>query len=171
MTTTAVIKFAPVVTLKRVNDPTWQDPERTLYWSGSLELHPDGRTVPLLVDHDFERQVGTVDGLFEMPFGDGPWVCANVTITDPPTWLKQQRTKASFARLNRESMWVGRCERVERADITEVSILSPATLPGEPLAEVTLLRTDPKQEREREGEIIWGGPTVRRYYPTTITVR
>jgi hypothetical protein len=170
MTAIALIKFAPVVTLKRVNHETWQDPNRTLYWSGSLELAT--REIPLLIDHDWERQVGTVDALFEMPYGDGPWYTAHAAITEPPAWLTQRDTKASFARLNRDSLWVGRCERVRHAHVTEVSILSPDTRPCEPLAEVTSLRRrQPEPTREPEGEIIWGGPMVRRDFKTTFTVR
>jgi hypothetical protein len=172
MSTTALIKFAPVVTLKRVeHDPTWQDPDRTLYWSGSLELHPGYREIPVIVDHDFERQVGTVDSLVEMPFADGPWVCAFATITDPPAWL-EQRTKASFARLNYESTWVGRCERVARAHVTEISVLSPGTLPAEPLAEVTSLRrTQPQPAPAAASSVApatagnWGPGAVVRNLP------
>ena len=141
--TTALIRFAPLVTLKRINDPTWWQPDRTKYRSGSLEL-PTGTTeVPLLVDHEDERQVGVVHELLEMNCDDGPWYCARATITDPPPWLRQHTTKASFSRRNLESTWAGPCESVEHAHVTEVSILSPTVKPAEPLAEVlTVHRTE-----------------------------
>ena len=48
-------------------------------------------------------------------------------------------------------------------------VLSPAVEPAEPRAEVLLLRE--AAPPEPEGEIIGGGPVVRRTFQTTFTVR
>jgi hypothetical protein len=61
-------------------------------------------------------------------------------------------------------------ERIIRDGLlNEVSVLSPATKPAEPLAKVVLLREraiDPAG-----GEVFYGGPVLRRCFETPIVIR
>jgi len=138
---TALIKFAPVTTLFRHNSQTWNRPGRTLYEPGSLKFAPGRDSVPLLVNHDDDREVGVVDELFQVDWTDGPWICARATVTDPPAWLKQG-VRASFrvSTYQRRGPDFGPAERVVGAIVGEVSVLSPGVDPAEPLAEVLMFR-------------------------------
>ena len=140
MTYTTLIKFAPIVTAERLNNPTWERPGRTMYRSGALRFLPTQTEIPLLVDHRMERQIGVVHELFEMDWVDGPWICARATVADAPAWLKRHETKASFGRWNIHATEVGEYERVTSAFVREDSLLSPAHEPNEPLACVLSIR-------------------------------
>lgn len=141
MTLDAHIQFAPLATLERMNDPAWNRDGRTLYDTGSLDLLPSKTQVPLLVDHDKNRQVGIVKRLYRIEEPDGPWLCASCHVTSPPGWLTRD-TAASFEFLpvHRSSfIQPGDADHIRKGWITEVSILSPGTAPAEPRAKVTLL--------------------------------
>ena len=140
MTHTVCVRFAPVVNADRLNNPTWERPGRTMYWSRALRFLPTQTEIPLLVDHNMERQVGVVHELFEMDWTNDPWICARATVTDPPAGLRRYETKASFGRWNIHATEVGECERVTSAFVREVSLLSPAHEPNEPLACVLSIR-------------------------------
>ena len=107
-----------------------------MYWPGAPRFLPTETEIPLLVDHNMERQVGVVHELFKLYWIDGgPWICARATVTDPPIWLKRHETKASFGRRDTHSTPVGESLRVTSAFVKEVSLLI-ATEPNEPLAYV-----------------------------------
>jgi hypothetical protein len=95
MTYEALLKVAPILTLERYNDPRWNRPGRSMYEPGSLRFAPAVSSVPLLVDHRDDREVGVVHELFRAEWVDGPWVCARATVSDPPAWLKKYDTKVS----------------------------------------------------------------------------
>ena len=171
MSHTALIKFAPVLTAERWGNPEWTRPGRTFYWGGSLKLIP-GTPTPLIVDHDMDRRIGFVRELFTMPWTDGPWIVARAEITDPPAWLRTYETKASFGRWDvhatrHEDGW----ERVTSALVKEVSLLSPGVEPSEPRACVLSFRPTVEPTASREGQVILGGPTLRRSFPTKLTIR
>lgn len=155
--------FAPLHTVERHNDPKWNRADRTFYDSGALTLLR--KTAPLLVDHDRNRQVGTVDMLYRMEWTDGPWLCASATVTDPPSWLSRD-TRASFAFIpfQRSSfIRAGEADHVRKAWVTEVSVLSPGIEPAEPLARVMSLRkADPVAARSASH---WPPGTIVRNLP------
>ena len=96
MTYTTLIRFAPLTTLERLNDPLWVRPGRTMYDNHSLTFLPHRTSgVPLLVNHDPEREIGVVRELMRFEDTDGPWLVAVATVTDRPEWLKRG-TRASF---------------------------------------------------------------------------
>ena len=141
MTHSAVIKLAPILTAERWDDSAWTRPGRTFYWPGSLRLLP-GKPTPLVVDHDMSRTIGTVNELTRMDFVDGPWIVARGVVDDPlPSWVRTYRTKASFGswRVHATTHADG-WERVTKAIVKEVSLLSPALEPAEPLAQVVLVQ-------------------------------
>jgi hypothetical protein len=67
----ALIKFAPLHTLERHNAPRWNRPDRYLFEAGSLQFAPGISEVPLLINHDDARRIGTVHELF--PNGVARW--------------------------------------------------------------------------------------------------
>ena len=137
MNHTAVIKIGPLVTANALRHPCSVRAGRKLYQRGALEfLSVTG--VPLLVDHDTSRQVGTVHELINFPDTDGEWIAARATITDKPEWLKRG-TRASFEFASLQDQQVGGWSRVLRGLVSEVTILSPGVRPLEPRAQVALL--------------------------------
>jgi hypothetical protein len=70
MSHTALVKFAPIFTLERFDDHAWNRPGRTLYERGAFQFLPGKTTVPLLVDHEDSREIGTVHELFRMDWID-----------------------------------------------------------------------------------------------------
>lgn len=130
----ALVAIAPLLDAKRFRNPEWEKPGRDSYWGGSLQLLP--REVALLVNHEKHRQIGVVRALFELDWTDGKWVVADATVTDPPEWLKRG-TPASYGRHNVHANPTAEgAERVTRAFVSEVSVLSPGVEPAEPLARV-----------------------------------
>ncbi len=140
MTHSAVIKLAPILTAERWGDPAWTRPGRTFYWPGALRLLP-GKPTPLVVDHEMSTTIGTVNELCTMTFTDGPWIVARGIVDDAPGWLRTYQTKASFGRWDvHATTHADGWERVTSAIVREVSLLSPALEPAEPLAQVVLLQ-------------------------------
>jgi len=54
----AVIKFAPVLTVERYQNPEWARPGRDLYRSGSLQLLPDGSATIYATRAEYLSDVG-----------------------------------------------------------------------------------------------------------------
>lgn len=97
MSHTTLVKFAPIDTLERHNDPRWNKAGRALYTSNALRFRPGITEVPLLVDHHDDRRIGTVTQIFRMDWTDGPWWAALATIDGtPPPWMRRYHTKCSF---------------------------------------------------------------------------
>ena len=116
-----------------------------MYWPGAPRFLPTETEIPLLVDHNMERQVGVVHELFKLYWIDGgPWICARAPSPTLPSGLKRHETKASFGRWDIHSTPVGESLRVTSAFVKEVSLLI-ATEPNEPLAYV--LSVGPTEKR------------------------
>lgn len=146
MSQSVFIKFAPVFTLERYNDPVWARPGRMMYEPGSLKFMPGENSALLLVDHDYGREIGRVHRLSRDDWLDGPWFFASATVDDPPSWL-ERGTPVSFGfgpvHIRDMAIRDSRAEVVAQA-LVEVSVLSPSKRPAEPLAQVISLRpTEP----------------------------
>jgi hypothetical protein len=156
MTLNVCIQVAPLFTAERLAAGIGDG--RTLYARESLRFKPADETIPLLVDHDHEREVGVVREFVVWDEIDGPWFVARASVTKPPGWLKRGTPASlsfhSMGRASSESRQVyeaivrrgiadakpaGEWEYVERALVGEVSILSPGVQPAEPLAKVLLV--------------------------------
>jgi hypothetical protein len=133
----ALVMIAPVFTCERFNDPAWARPGRTMYAPGSLKLLPNKTSVPLLVDHDEEREIGVVHRFGMIDWNDGPWIYASATVDDPPSWL-ERRAPASFCHhpYDRREVTIRdrSAEVVYATFVDEVSVLSRANTPAEPRA-------------------------------------
>ena len=141
----------------------WAKPGRTLYDHASLSFFPGKTSVPLLVNHDENREIGLVRELMRFEDTDGPWLVAVATLTDRPDWLKRG-VRASFGfKLARYSSFDH--DVLRKGYLTEVSVLTAGHEPLEPGARVLTLH------RSEAGEVFWGGPTLHRYFDTRITVR
>ena len=176
MSHTVVVKFAPVFTVDRFNDPAWTRPGRRMYYPGALQFLPGRATVPLLADHDEAHEVGTVDKLFQMDWTDGPWICASATVPDDAaSWIKRGAGASFGSRvLDRRQVNIRdtTADVVAHALVDEVSVLI-AKKPGEPRAAVlSVQREEPpaaRTVRPSEGEVIYGdGTLIRRYYSNAI---
>ena len=95
--------------------------------------------IPLLVNHDPDRRIGTVHELARMGWTDGPWVVARATVDDAPAWLRTQR-KASFGFIPHSTRTYSNGDLIAGALVREVTVLSPGRKPAEPCADVPLLR-------------------------------
>jgi hypothetical protein len=173
MTVAACIQFAPIFTAERMAEGARAT---DLYQRGSLRFLPSQSSVPLLIDHDKDRAVGVVHELVEWENTDGPWFIARATVTHPPEWLKPFRTKASFGYANVERQEIGAWGRVLRALVTEVSLLSPAAKPAEPLAQVVLVQRSKDlpavaTSTRSASEIPSPGVRIRRYTGSVVGVR
>jgi hypothetical protein len=89
MTYRATLRFAPLTTLERINNPNWKRPGRTMYDAGALTFFPGKSSAPLLVNHDKTREIGVIDELMRFEDTDGPWLVALATVTDRPCWLER----------------------------------------------------------------------------------
>jgi hypothetical protein len=131
MSHTALVKFAPIFTLERFNDPAWTRPGRTLYERNAFQLMPGAATIPLRVDHD--REIGKVEGFATIDWVDRPWIYARAMVTARPCWL-QRGARASFQyrALHRREVSIGdtSADVVVRAFVDEVSVLAPGTEPA-----------------------------------------
>ena len=161
VTYTCTLKIAPILTLERFNDPAWTR-RRSLYEAGGLQFLPGKATVPLLVDHDEGREIGVVDNLWRWDWTDGPWVVAHATVAAPPSWLKRgTRASFGFAVLHRRELNISgtQADVIARAIMQEVSVLSPATTPAEPCAEVLSM---PHRDKAHHQSRRAAGHPVRR---------
>jgi hypothetical protein len=166
VTYTAVIKFAPLTTLERVNDPRWSG-ARAMYDAGGLRLLPGHDSAPLLANHD--RAIGTVDRLMLFEDVDGPWLTAITTVADRPAWLKRgARASFAFKAAHTNPDFFG-CTVVHRGLLTEVSVLSPDREAVESAACVLSLR--PAEQPAEEKKVFYGGLVIRRTFPAKFTVR
>jgi hypothetical protein len=162
-TYTSLIRFAPLTTLDRVNDPAWKAEGRTLYDSSSLTFVPGQTTCPLIIDHDDTKQIGVVRSIARFEDVDGPWLAAVATIYDRPAWLKKYDTKVSFRyKPAGTSNDVFGCQIVRRGLIEEVSVLSPGVEPAEPGAKVLTINRDEAAALKPGDRVTHGGPMIYR---------
>jgi hypothetical protein len=166
--TTVLVRFAPVFTVERFNDPAWNREGRRLYYREALTLLPGCSSTPLLIDHDPERVIGTVHALSVIDSEGGPWVVARATVNDPaPSWLKKG-TAASHGWATAHRADLGpeaHAEILGRGIVREVSVLSPGVKPYEPDARVLIMREagPPAAVPDRStAGVIHGGGLIQR---------
>ena len=97
---------------------------RVLYDRGAFRLlRPD---LPILVDHDDNRQIGVVREMFVHADPGGEWLCALARIEDPPRWLRRgARASCGYNPLWKQA--VGEWTWLKDGLLLEVSVLSELT--------------------------------------------
>jgi hypothetical protein len=145
MTVVAILRAAPVVGFAEMDEPIEHfeayAPD-ALYPRPGTEL----RDVPVRVDHDKSASIGWVTALRVAPaeWGGPPgrWQYVHVEIDDPPVWLRRG-TPVSISRAAHSSRtpWGADWLHVQKAILTEVSLLSPGHEPAHPAACVEWLDT------------------------------
>jgi hypothetical protein len=140
-----------------------------MYEPGALKFLPGRDSIPLLVSHDADREIGRLNMLYRMDWTDGPWfVAAGTVTTDPPPWLKHgTRASFGFGSLHCRDVVIRerRAEVVARGILNEVSVLEPGTTPAEPLAEVLRFRPTDVPKEIAGGAGYLRSPTRRRGQP------
>jgi hypothetical protein len=126
---------------------------RSRYGRGCLRVLP-GSAVPVVIDHDLERQIGTVDELIELDDVDGTWLAARCLLDAPPEWVRVG-TGASLGSKPLRRQQLGAGHRVLDAILEEVTLVLRQT-PREPGARVVLLREAEAGEfiEHQRGEVI-----------------
>lgn len=175
MSFSALLRFAPVYDGSRIlTEPRLV--RKLMVERGALEKVKREEPIPVVIDHDPERQVGTVREIFIAPdvsYGGvvADWYHASVELTDAPGWLKRNGGVSwSYGALRtRETLppEVGESTVLARGFIHEVSILTPSTKPAEPLACVVWFGEE-RSSRAVAGEVIYGGRAVIRRNTGTV---
>ena len=167
MNFTSLTRFAPITSTEALVAPGSLRAGRLIVDRGAFRLlRPD---LPILVDHDDDRQVGVVREVFVHDDTDGEWHAVLARFTDPPGWL-QRGTRVSFAYnpLRRQQIW--EWTRVNSGLLTEISVLSSSLKPADPSARVMTFGP----ERPNAGEeIIYSPPgtIIRRQCGRVLAVR
>jgi len=159
-------RVAPVYHSRLVLDPQLRREERTLFQRGSMRMI--NSSVPLLIDHDPQQQVGQVHEVTEFRDADGLWHAATATVDDPPEWLKRG-SACSIGFITLSQTQHHGCLRVLDAALKEVSLVSPTHRPLEPLARVLTLGIAHREPAEET--IGTAGVTIRRNLGTLLAVR
>ncbi|HUP50872.1 MAG TPA: hypothetical protein VM198_00245 [Longimicrobiales bacterium] len=179
MTQRALLRFVAVYTPAMLDDPKLAREE--MVQRGALETIRD-EPIPVLVDHDPDRRVGTVRELYIAPDVVAglvqEWYFASVELDAPPGWLKRNGG-VSWACRSLQAQDVRGSTRLLRGLIDEVSVLSPSVRRAEGRAAVAWVgerevssAAGPSADRSAAGEeVIYHEPVlVRRYYSTPIVV-
>jgi hypothetical protein len=161
-----------LIRLGRVYAGETEIPQGQTRYGHRMRLAPWVERVPLLIDHDEGKRVGTVLALDEFDDTDGRWVYARCRMyADAPAWVKRgSRASWSYKVADRSTFVDG---YIYGGCVDEVSLLHELT-PAEPGAQLILLRdVAPEPEPEPEGEIIHhhGERLVRGFDHAIIGVR
>lgn len=132
MTVSAILRAAPVLS----NLATESDYAEA-YTRDSLTPRPglDLRDIPILVGHEKTSDpIGHVTAIHYdecRRWPGGQWAYVHATITDPPGWLREG-TGVSISRSALEywTPWGCDFEIIQRALVSEVSLLTPGTEPA-----------------------------------------
>jgi hypothetical protein len=160
----ALLRFAPAYDSRIVTDPKFA---RTLMVQrGALEQINRDQPIPVLVDHDMSRQVGTVREIFVAPditYGGvvQDWYFASVEIAEPPGWLKFNGG-VSWSHVPLRTQDVNGSTRLLRGIISEVSVLSPSVKPAEGFACVAWVGEKERASSREQVIVHEPGVLVRR---------
>ena len=145
VTYTCTLKIAPILTLERFNDPALDAPTVAVRGGRPSSSYLAKRLSRCSSTTTRAVRLGVVDNLWRWDWTDGPWVVAHATVAAPPSWLKRgTRASFGFAVLHRRELNISgtQADVIARAIMQEVSVLSPATTPAEPCAEVLSVPSD-----------------------------
>ncbi len=138
----ALIKICRAYDSRLIGGPVRGD--ATMF--SELRFLPSKSSVPVVINHDVDREVGRVHEIFVMEWPEGSemrrWNVARCSLIDPlPGWLRRG-TGASFSHRRLHTHSLNGWDHVTSAFVDEVTLVGPDFEPVEPLAEVLLLRRD-----------------------------
>ena len=169
MTWEAVLRFAPAYDTRHLVDGAVNAPE-LIVASDALKQLRSGEPTPVVIDHNSERVVGRVKNVYvwdDVDYGTRvrKWHFAAVELDEKPEWLKRG-TGVSWGYHPLHTYPAGKdTEVLTSCIIREVSLLSPAERPREPLARVCYVKeTRPVTRHQAQpGEVVFGhGQILRR---------
>lgn len=140
MTVSAILRAAPIATFEEFSQPDTVR-HHEMYDRGALKPLP-GRElseIPVLVDHIKDATpIGRVTGIrTDDCWTGGTWLWVHVEITNPPTWLgKGSGVSIGRSAYSTRTPWGAGWDLIQKAILTEVSILSPGVKPAHPRARV-----------------------------------
>jgi hypothetical protein len=142
-----LLRVAPLVTARELLEP--ERGRRVMFQGSALTPYP-GRDVPVVIDHDDANVVGHVKEFATFPDSNGwSWIFASCDVTEPPAWLRRNGGVSLSYRVLRDQD-MGTWQRVLRALVDEVSLLSPSVQPAEPLARVAWIGEERSEARAVE---------------------
>jgi hypothetical protein len=142
-----------------------------VYEAGSLRFAPSRTTVPLLVDHDDDQEIGTVPELFTMDWVDGPPGSAQRR----PSPARPAGSNGAPGVVPGIRLSAAKLERLRaratdrRRDRWRGLGVASGVDPAEPCAEVLLYRR--AEERAADAEVFYGGAVLRGTFPGTFAIR
>ena len=150
MSVSALLRFTPAFTPRVLDEPRLVRAMMVERGAGVLTKVRLDEPTPVVIDHDLDRQVGTVRWIAVWDdVVDGtlvaPWYFASCDITDPPGWLKRGGS-VFWSHKHLHSMEIAGTTMLRKALIVEISILSPSTEPAEPVGP---RRPRPQNHRRR----------------------
>jgi hypothetical protein len=142
VTVPVILRAAPVATFAELSEPQTVRVHE-LYDRAALQPRPglDLHDVPIRVDHDDDAPpIGRVTALRVDTCWNagGTWAWIHAELADPPSWLRVGATAVSIGRSAFETRrphgadW----QLILRAILSEVSLLTPGTMPAFPGAAV-----------------------------------
>lgn len=136
----ALLRFTPVFDPRMLDDPKLA--RHRMVQRGALEQANPNEPIPVVIDHDRGRRIGTVREIFTAPDVAGgvvqDWYFAAVDLTDAAHGWVKRGGAVSWKHIPLREQAVGETTRLLRGIVREVSILAPGTEPAEPLARVVL---------------------------------
>lgn len=168
MTWEAVVRFTPAYDMRSLVDDGGQGERPELIVSrDALAKLKSSEPTPVVVDHDDDRVVGRVREMWvgeDVDYGTRvrSWHFATCELDERPDWLERgSGVSWSYYPLREYTAWGTETTVLTRCIVREISILTPATAPAEPLARVALLRQVEPKPAERES-VILGGAMIHR---------
>lgn len=120
------------------------------------------REIPVVIDHDLDEQIGVTTAISRVQWPGGPWLLAHCRLDDPPGWIKPG-TPASFCSRPLLTRQANGWQHITDFLIEEISVVSARMTPGDPGAQVALLR-----ETAGEEIIAERGQRIVRYFDNAV---
>ena len=171
MTWETVVRFVPAYDTRHLVGDVVNAPALLVTPDAVNRMRSDEPT-PVVIDHDEQRVVGHVKNLYvwdDCDYGTRvrKWHFAACELDEKPDWLKRGTGVSwSYHPLHEYAANKG-TQVMTSCLIREVSLLSPAETPKEPLARVAYVKETPGIQRHTEepqaGEVVFGhGELLRR---------
>jgi hypothetical protein len=134
------------------------------FTNDSFKIERESRRKPeVWVDHDRALRIGQVLALY---VSRDQWLCADFHINEAPADISFEPGQPISVGLD--------LIKETSTFLREVSIVSRSAVEGAQItarSEIKPTAPPPTADRDQPGEVFYGGPIIRRYFETEITVR